>query len=96
MARYKALAKIPLPSGMVEVDEEFTSDLVPGTNWKPLDKEARDAVKARAFVKAPGSSAPQPDLATKAELDATKAALAEALAQVEALTAPPVNDPPAA
>jgi len=96
MARYKAKAKIALPDGIKEEGEEFTSDLVPGKKWQPLDKEAKDAVKARAFVTAPGAKDPQPDLATKAENERLKAALAEANAQIEALTAPPVVEPPAA
>lgn len=46
-AGYMALERIALPTGLVEKGEKFGSDLVPGRAWKPIDKEAKDAVKAR-------------------------------------------------
>lgn len=72
MPRYKALARLAFRTGIVEPDTEFESDLVPGDFWKPLDKEAKAAVKARdvaaqteaePFVHIPGSDEPDPRIA---------------------------------
>lgn len=91
MARYSAKGKLYNGVRIVEEGEEFDSEAVPGLLWKPLDKAARDAVKARAFVSAPGRPPANP--AADAEVAALKAQLAEAQAQIEALTAPPVAPP---
>lgn len=46
-AGYIALERIALSTGLVEKGEKFGSDAVPGKFWKPIDKEAKAAVKAR-------------------------------------------------
>lgn len=97
MAEYLALERIVLPSGIVEPNVKFSSDIVPGQAWKPIDKEAKAAVKARDAAKAAAAEAPslaQADArvaeleARVAELETENAAQAE---QIEALTAPPAD-----
>ena len=81
MAEYLALGRVALTGGVVDAGTKFSSDDVPGRFWKPIDKEAKAAVRARdeasraeaeevAFVS--GSGEPDPRIA---ELEA---ALAEA------------------
>lgn len=47
MAEYLALERVALNDGVRETGEKFTSDAVPGRAWKPIDKEAKAAVRAR-------------------------------------------------
>lgn len=81
MAEYLALGRVALTGGVVDAGTKFSSDDIPGRFWKPIDKEAKAAVRARdeasraeaeevAFVA--GSGEPDPRIA---ELEA---ALAEA------------------
>lgn len=93
-AGYIALERIALPTGLVEKGEKFGSDLVPGRAWKPIDKEAKAAVKARDEARkaeaAPSSDPRVAELEAKvAGLEAENAGQAE---QIEALTAPPPAD----
>jgi len=97
-AGYMAMERIVLPTGLVEKGEKFGSDAVPGKFWKPIDKEAKAAVKARDEAAKAGvvvSADPR-----VAELEAALAAAnseAERLqAEVEALTAPVEVDADAA
>jgi hypothetical protein len=59
MARYRA-------KGMIYIDrlftagEEFSSDLVPGRNWEPLDDEAKAKVSALKLTPEPPSIIPAP------------------------------------
>lgn len=98
MGRYMALERVALSTGLVEKGAQFESDAVPGRAWKPIDKDAKAAVKARDAA-AREVAAPSVDPRV-AELEA---ALAEACgeinrlqSEVEALTAPPADEPPAA
>lgn len=81
MAEYLALGRVALTGGVVEAGSRFSSDDVPGRFWKPIDKEAKAAVRARdeasraeaeEVVFVAGSGEPDPRIA---ELEA---ALAEA------------------
>lgn len=75
MADYIALERVALSTGLVEKNTKFSSDAVPGRQWKPVCKDARAAVKARdAAVREAPSPAAGPDPRV-AELEA---ALAEA------------------
>ena len=47
MAEYLALDRVALTGGVVEAGSRFSSDDVPGRFWKPIDKEAKAAVRAR-------------------------------------------------
>lgn len=47
MAEYLALDRVALSGGVVEAGAKFSSDEVPGRFWKPIDKDAKAAVKAR-------------------------------------------------
>ncbi|MFC5373971.1 hypothetical protein ACFPIF_15515 [Brevundimonas faecalis] len=47
MAEYLALDRVALTGGVIEPGAKFISDAVPGRHWKPIDKEAKAAVKAR-------------------------------------------------
>lgn len=100
MPKYIALNRVVLPGGIVEKDATFESDLVPGSQWKPIDKEAKAAVKARdAEVSQPvGADKPDPRVAELAALnEALEAEVKELQVQVDALTAPPPpEEPPAA
>ena len=93
-AGYIALERIALSAGLVEKGEKFGSDAVPGKFWKPIDKEAKAACRARdeaAKVAAPVSEDPRVAAleARVAELEAENAAKD---AEIEALTAPPADD----
>lgn len=95
-AGYIATARIALPTGIVEKGEKFGSDAVPGRAWKPLDKEAKAAIRARDEAeKADAAPSNDPRVgeleARVAELEAENAKQA---AEIEALTAP--DEPPAA
>lgn len=46
MARYRAKAQLFLDR-LIEVGEEFSSSIVPGRNWEPLDDDAKRAVAAQ-------------------------------------------------
>lgn len=90
MAQYIALERIALGTGLVEAGCKFDSDGIPGKFWKPIDKDAKAAVKARdEAAKAGAVASADPRVA---ELEAALAAAnseAERLqAEVEALTAP--------
>lgn len=81
MARYRATAFIP---GLAAEGDKFESDLVPGLAWEPLDKEAKDAVKAAEVARAErlaAASAPKVDPKV-AELEAE---LEKAWSEVESL-----------
>jgi len=94
-AGYLALERIVLPTGIVEKGEKFGSDLVPGRAWKPIDKEAKAAVKARDEARK-ASDVPAAEDPRVAELEARVAELEADIAakdeQIEALTAPPPAD----
>lgn len=47
MAEYLALDRVALHGGVVEPGSKFSSDDVPGRYWKPIDKDAKAAVRAR-------------------------------------------------
>ena len=96
MAQYIALERIALGTGLVEAGCKFDSDGIPGKFWKPIDKDAKAAVKARD--EAAKASAVKPDAAAGladlrvAELEQVVAEQAQVIndlqAEVEALTAP--------
>lgn len=98
MAQYVALERIALTSGLVEKNAKFDSDGVPGRMWKPVCKDARAAVKARDEAAKAAASAPSADPRV-AELERIVAEQAQVIndlqAEVEALTAPPAEDPDA-
>jgi hypothetical protein len=87
MARYVALQRLALSMGIVEMGQEFVSDDVPGRFWKPLDREARAAVKARDEAPPkPNFKAPTDrEVALENELATLKGQLAEAEAEAEKL-----------
>ncbi len=67
MAEYIALDRVALTGGVVEAGTKFSSDEVPGRFWKPIDKDAKAAVKARdearqaaAVVLVAGDGEPDP------------------------------------
>lgn len=47
MANWRAKAQLYVDDRLIEPDEEFSSDLVPGRNWEPLDAAARKAFADR-------------------------------------------------
>ena len=70
MAEYLALDRVALNGGVVEPGTKFSSDDVPGRYWKPIDKEAKAAVRARDearkaedVVFVAGSGEPDPRIA---------------------------------
>lgn len=92
MAQYIALERLALNSGIVEKGQKFASDDVPGRQWRPIDKDAKAAVKARdAAAKAAAESAEAEDPRV-AELEAANADLQAEVdrltADLEAATAP--------
>lgn len=85
MAEYIALDRVALTGGVVEAGTKFSSDEVPGRFWKPIDKDAKAAVRARdearqaaAVVLVAGDGEPDPRIA---ELEA-KLSEAEDLAKL--------------
>jgi hypothetical protein len=90
-AGYIALERIALSTGLVEKGEKFASDAVPGKFWKPIDKEAKAAVKARDdAAKAGAVVSADPRVAELERVAAEQAqVIADLQAEVEALTAPP-------
>jgi hypothetical protein len=99
MARYRATAYIP---GLAVEGAEFESDLVPGLAWEPLDKEAKDAVKATEVARAERIEAAKAALAAKRnkavpapkvdpKIVELEAELEKAWAEVEALKAAAVK-----
>lgn len=95
MAKYIALNRIVLPGGIVEPGVQFDSDLVPGSQWKPIDKDAKAAVKARdEAVRAESVVKADPRVAELEALnEALEAEVADLKAQIETLTAPPESPP---
>lgn len=89
MARYAALQRLALSTGIVEQGQEFVSDDVPGRYWKPLDREAKAAVKERdAAPPKPNFKAPTDrEVALEKEVATLKGQLAEAEAETEKLRA---------
>lgn len=47
MANWRAKAQLYVEDRLIEPDEKFSSDLVPGKNWEPLDEPARKAFSER-------------------------------------------------
>ena len=90
MPMYLALARLAMPQGIVEAGEKFASDLVPGKFWKPIDKEAKAAVKARDQAKAAPAGDEQVS-ALEAALAEAKAEINRLQAEIEVLTAPPAE-----
>lgn len=98
MAQYIALERIALGTGIVEANQKFDSDAVPGRVWKPICKDAKAAVKARD-AEAKESAAPSADprvAVLEAALAERDAEIERLQAEVEALTAPPADDADAA
>lgn len=87
MAAYKALQRIVLPGGIVEPEARFESDLVPGSQWSPLDDAAKDAVRARDEAGAVEAAADDGDeAALEAALAEANGRINELQAEIEALT----------
>lgn len=47
MANWRAKAQLFVDDRLIEPDEKFSSDLVPGKNWEPMDAAARKAFDER-------------------------------------------------
>ena len=64
MALYRAKKELFLDRHIV-AGEQFSSDMVPGRNWEPLDDDAKAAVEARFGENGPTPEPVRPELQTK-------------------------------
>lgn len=94
MPRYKTTVRAFVAGTLLGEDVEFSSDDVPGRTWRPIDKDAKAAVRARedADRKAAADAAvgvEDPRVAgLEAALSEANDRINELQAEVEALTAP--------
>lgn len=99
MPTYEAAERIALSSGIIEKGAVFASDAVPGAQWIPKDKDAKEAVRQRDLNREaqaakdakPSKGDPRvPHL--ERQIAALEAENADLKAQIDDLTAPPKGD----